>query len=975
VAPPSVVLVGERTMRASEASLAYEPAGDQVLKGKSAPVPAWRALRVVAQRRGAGRADAVETPFVGRAEEFRLLRDLLHLTGRDPRARLVSVTGPAGIGKSRLAWELEKYIDGVVETIYWHRGRCPAYGDGVTFWALGEMVRRRCGLTEGADEAETRERIATTVAEYVREPGERDWIESSLLVLLGLEPDRSVGRELLFAAWRRFFEEVGTRGTTVLVFEDLQWADTALLDFIDHLLDWSKGAPILVVTLARPELFDRRPDWGAGRRTFTAITLEPLRDESMRDLLGGLVPDLPEATAKTIVDRADGIPLYCVEIVRMLVADGRLEAVEGGYRPTGELGDLEVPVTLRSLIMSRLDSLDPGDRSLLQDASVLGQSFGVDALAGITATESRALETRLRGLVRRELLTVDADPRSPELGQYAFVQSLTREVAYATLSRPDRRSRHLAAARHFESTAGDELAGVLAAHYVAAHGASSPGPEADAVATQARLALRAAADRAAALAGHDQAAAYLQQALEVTTEPRERASLLERSAHEGDLAGHYEQSEAWARSAIALYRQVEDPVATARVRGVLGTILIDSSRIADAVIELETAVAELPDDAEPSGLADALVKLARARYRNLDIGSAIEAATRALTIAERHDYRRTIAEALVTKGTAIQMGGSVHEAMALLRAGTALALRENDVATALRGMANLTGLIASEEGSEAAIANTRDAIELARTAGDLGMMVWQLGNLAYGTVFPGRPLTPTIDEIDEVLARPLEPADREHLARRRTLLRAVRGDDVREEIQQRRFEPTAQADPQGADDVLFITALHGLAHGEYRTGTELLIDLSERRPHYGTTATAVLAAALSGDAAFARKTLDRAQAVPHSGSGDAASGRAAEAAVAAMEGHLDEALSGFRAGFGELRSLGSGFDLALAELAMFAILGNDVPEARAAAEESLAIFQRMGAEPLITQARDLLETRSKAATGRNAAEVESRATT
>ena len=160
VAPPGTVLVGEATKNAAEGAIAFQPAGEHALKGKDSPVPAWTALRVVAQRRGAGRSEALEPPFVGRGEELRQLKQLLHTTGRDPRIRLASVTGPAGIGKSRLVWELEKYTDGVLETIYWHRGRSPAYGEGITFWALGEMVRGRARLAETDDEATTRARIA-----------------------------------------------------------------------------------------------------------------------------------------------------------------------------------------------------------------------------------------------------------------------------------------------------------------------------------------------------------------------------------------------------------------------------------------------------------------------------------------------------------------------------------------------------------------------------------------------------------------------------------------------------------------------------------------------------------------------------------------------------------------------------------------------------------------------------------------------
>ena len=318
----------------------------------------------------------------------------------------------------------------MVETIYWHRGRSPAYGDGITFWALGEMVRRRAGLAETDDEATTRERIAATVEQFVPDAVDRRWVEPALLTLLGLEPAPAGGRDVLFAAWRIFFERIAARGTTVLLFEDLQWADTGLLDFIDHLLEWSKGVPILIVTLARPELFDRRPDWGAGSRNFSAMALEPLPDPAMRAMLAGFVPGLPEAAVAAILARADGIPLYAVETVRALVADGRLEQVEGSYRPTGELGDLAIPETLRSLIGSRLDALDPADRNLIQDASVLGQTFSLAGLSMVSGRDPADVETRLRVLVRRELLELEADPRSPERGQYGFVQSLIREVAY-----------------------------------------------------------------------------------------------------------------------------------------------------------------------------------------------------------------------------------------------------------------------------------------------------------------------------------------------------------------------------------------------------------------------------------------------------------------------------------------------------------------------------------------------------------------
>ncbi|HEY5483532.1 MAG TPA: adenylate/guanylate cyclase domain-containing protein, partial [Propionibacteriaceae bacterium] len=323
VAPPGAVLVGEATHRAASKAIAFEEAGEQTLKGKTSPVPAWRAVRVVAEVGGRNRAETLEAPFVGRDDELRLLKELFHATTREKRTRLVSVIGPAGIGKTRLAWEFLKYIDGLVNTVWWHSGRSPAYGEGISFWALGEMVRRRAGLLETDDAATTRAKIGATVAEHVPDADERRQIEPALLALLGVEI-AATGSEQLFAAWRTFFERLAATAPVVMVFEDFHYADTGLLDFVDHLLEWSRNVPIYVVTLARPEFLERRPNWGAGKRNFTSLYLEPLPESAMRELLAGLVPGLPAVAAKAIVERADGMPLYAVETVRMLLAEGRL---------------------------------------------------------------------------------------------------------------------------------------------------------------------------------------------------------------------------------------------------------------------------------------------------------------------------------------------------------------------------------------------------------------------------------------------------------------------------------------------------------------------------------------------------------------------------------------------------------------------------------------------------------------------------
>ena len=400
VAQPGTVLVGEATQRAASKAIAFEKAGEQHLKGKQAPVEAWRAIRVVAEVGGRNTRDTLEAPFVGRDDELRLLKDMFHATTREGRARLVSVIGPAGIGKTRLAWEFLKYIDGLADTGLVARRPQPG------------LRRRDQLLGPGRDDPRplrpARDRRRGDDQGQGRRDGHHDrrrtsrnasWIEPALLALLGVET--GVAPEQLFGAWRTFFERLAATAPVVLVFEDFHYADSGLIDFVDHLVEWSRAYPIYVVTLARPELLERRPDWGAGKRSFTSIYLEPLPEAAMRELLAGLVPGLPEAAVKAIVARADGIPLYAVETVRMLLAEGQLALEDDVYVPVGDLTSLAVPETLTALIAARLDALPPDDRALILDAAVLGQSFTPAALAAISGQDEAAIEPRLRALVAR----------------------------------------------------------------------------------------------------------------------------------------------------------------------------------------------------------------------------------------------------------------------------------------------------------------------------------------------------------------------------------------------------------------------------------------------------------------------------------------------------------------------------------------------------------------------------------------------
>ncbi|MEX2422071.1 MAG: adenylate/guanylate cyclase domain-containing protein, partial [Actinomycetota bacterium] len=250
IAEPGTVLVGDATRSATATVIGYADAGVHELKGKAEPVQLWRAVRVV---RGEG-LPGLEPPFVGRDRELRIVKETFHSSADEGRAHLVSIVGGAGSGKSRLAAEFSRYLDGLASDMYWHRGRCPAYGDGLTYWALSEMIRGRCRIPEEETGPAAMTKLVSMLDEELGDSEERRWIEPRLATQIGLEDGGSGDRNELFSAWRLFFERLADRHPVVLVFEDLQFADTSLLDFIEYLLEWSRNTRLFVMTLSRPEL-------------------------------------------------------------------------------------------------------------------------------------------------------------------------------------------------------------------------------------------------------------------------------------------------------------------------------------------------------------------------------------------------------------------------------------------------------------------------------------------------------------------------------------------------------------------------------------------------------------------------------------------------------------------------------------------------------------------------------------------------
>ncbi len=740
-AAPGEVFVGDVTRRATEAAIVYRDAGAHEMKGKAEPVPLWQAVRVVAARGGALKSFGLEPPFVGRERELRLVKELFHATAEERRAHLVTVTGIAGIGKSRLSWEFFKYLDGLSDTAFWHRGRCLSYGEGVTYWALAEMVKMRARIAEEEDAESSLGKLRTTLEDLVPDPEERRWVEPRLAHLLGLEDRMAPGREDLFGAWRLFFERAAARYPVVMVFEDLQWADTALLDFIEYLLEWSREHPLYIIALARPELAERHPRWGTVGRSATSMHLEPLPPAAMEQLLRGLIPDLPADAQEKILARAEGVPLYAVETVRMLLDRGLLEPAENGYRLTGEVGTLEVPETLHALIAARLDGLTPEERRLLQDAAVMGKTVTRSGVAAVTGIPEGDAEALLGSLVRKEILSLQADPRSPERGQYGFLQDLVKRVAYETLSKKERRAKHLAVVTYLETSWGadeDEIVEVIASHYVDAHRAAPDAPDAAEIVARAADTLARAGRRAQSLAAYEEAQRHYDRAAELVEGTARRAELLELAGVAARLAAHNDAAQPRFEEAIALFESEGLTHPAARVSARLAEILWWERRETERALDMmENSFAVLRDEEPDEDLATLTAQLARFHFFNGNLDATIDRVETSLEIAESLGLPEVLSQGLNTKALVLTSRGRNEEGLALLKHALEIALEADAVVAALRAYINLSHTSQELDRHENARAYQESGIALARKFGVRWFEWWLTGHLATTHEFLG----------------------------------------------------------------------------------------------------------------------------------------------------------------------------------------------------------------------------------------------
>jgi class 3 adenylate cyclase/tetratricopeptide (TPR) repeat protein len=670
------ILVGETTYRSTRDTIDYAARDPVIAKGKAEPITTWEPVQAKSRA-------AVELvsggAFVGRQHELDLLAGALARARREREPQLATVSGVPGIGKSRLVRELFALVDADEEIIRWRSGRSLPYGDGISLWALGEIVKAELGLLESDDREEAETKLAQSLEEVIPDPSERDWVEMHLRPLVGLGESvrTSENRSESFAAWRRYLEALADRRPTVLVFEDLQWADDGLLDFIDELVEWVTDVALLVVCTTRPELLDRRPGWGGGKRNALTVSLASLSDEETARIVMGALdqPLLPAETQAAVLARAGGNPLYAEQYARMLAE---------GLDTTADL-----PETVQGIIAARLDLLPSEEKALLQDAAVLGRVFWPAALTAVGADAGDGVEERVSALVRKEF--VRRDRRSSLAGEteYLFAHGLVRDVAYAQIPRGARAEKHRRVAEWIETLSPDRAADraeMLAHHYTAAlEFGHAAGLDMGDLLEPARKALHDAGDRAAALNSFTAAQAHYIAALQLWPESDpDRPRVLLAHAEAGYMLG--------ASGAIAdLGRAVAALIDVGDLEGAaVGELLsARSSWYAglrdDADAHADRALELLADAPPAEAKVGALAERARLLMLRGENARSSELATQGLELARELGLERLEASLLITRGTCALADDTNDD----LSRGVEIAERVKDLDQLYRGLNNL----------------------------------------------------------------------------------------------------------------------------------------------------------------------------------------------------------------------------------------------------------------------------------------------
>jgi class 3 adenylate cyclase len=558
-AEPGQVVVAERTARAAR-GFRFRELGERDLRGKTQPVPAVL-LEEEAPARAERGVPGLRAPMIGRENELEVLRSLYQRSAAEGRPNLVTIYGDPGVGKSRLTAEFLASSSATESPPVIVRGRCLPYGDGVTYWPLAEILKERAGVLDTDPPEVALERIRAMGRELLTEDVAPDpakataalaytvGVDDPVVSFQSLEP-REV-RLKTHGAWRSFFSALANRSPVLAVIEDIHWADPALLDLLEELAERVQG-PVVFVCTARPELTERRPGWGGGRRNFSSIALDPLTAQEANELVTLLltIEELPVVVHRHILERAEGNPFFLEEIIRKLIDEGRIVRAGDRWRAAAGIDDVVVPDTVQAVLAARIDLLAPKEKRALQSAAVVGRIFWPGPVLLLLNGEGPELDDTLASLEDRDLVLSRLGSAVAGQREFAFKHVLTRDVAYESLPRRDRARAHSAVAEWIESTAGQrrgEFAELLAYHYEEAYRARGDDARGDAASGQhlrekAFEALMKASEDARRRYAVAKAAAMAERARALASGPVERAVALEQigmvalNDYRGDLA-------------------------------------------------------------------------------------------------------------------------------------------------------------------------------------------------------------------------------------------------------------------------------------------------------------------------------------------------------------------------------------------------------------------------------------------------------
>jgi tetratricopeptide (TPR) repeat protein len=739
-APVDGILVDEATRRATDRMIAYQLAEPVSVHDKADPIAVWQAQGTIAQLVHA--APEGRAPLIGRERELDLLRDAVARVRDEQIPQLITLVGVPGIGKSRLVFELLQQVEAAPELITWRQGRSLPYGEGVALWALGEMVKAQAGILESDQADLAAAKLQRATRNLLADEAEAAWVTAQLGPLVGLPGETELGGDRqgeAFAAWRRFCEALAEQGPAVLVFEDLHWADDALLDFLDYLTDWAGDVPLLIVATARPELLVRRSGWGGGKPNTTIMSIVPLSEQDTSRLIGALLDQalLPAETQTALLARAGGNPLYAEEYVRMLADRGFLHRSQTGTWQLRPAEQLPLPETVQSIIAARLDALSIEEKALLQDAAVLGKVGWLGALAALGGGDPSTLEGHLHALERRELLRRERRSHIAGERQYAFRHVLVRDVAYSQLPRAARADRHRRAAEWLQTLSPDraeDRAELLAHHYASAlEFARATGQDTTTLVERTRLALRDAGDRASDLNAVAAAARWYAAALQLwPAEDTERPRLLLRL---GRARLHAEEAggDLLAEARDGLLAQ-GDREAAAEAEALLGLLLWQKGQGERGMEHDRRAVALLEGAGPSRAKAFTLANLAGTLAMSGQTEEAIKVGRAALRIAEALNLADdTRVRALNYVGSARVYAGDPG-GIADLEEAVAIAGAANSPIGAANAYGNLAEcLIALGELDRAVdpLAKSREAAQRCGVAGQLRWLDAQLVHADY----------------------------------------------------------------------------------------------------------------------------------------------------------------------------------------------------------------------------------------------------